>query len=172
MRKINKRSEGYKTKAERKKERNEIKKKSQMEKKFLVGIYDDYRKDGVLNSVLDKASCKLIGTFSTEPIYSMHYLKDDESCGVKINGNNSIKVEVWEVNETALGRIERSYNYYTDFEEYPQDYKKEKVLSPFGEITMYFIEDIKPEDKVIVSGDWIEYLNYKKVIGNKKENVL
>lgn len=167
MRKTNKRSEGYKTRAERKKEKRELKKKSQMEKKILIGLYDDYRKDGSLNGMLNTVSCKLIGSYSTEPIYTMYDLESDDICGVKLEGHNSIKVEVWEVNESNLDKIERAYNFYPDFEEYPQDYTKEKILSPFGEIFMYFINNIKADTKVVISGDWIEYLNYKKVIGNK-----
>lgn len=162
----NKRSEGYKTRAERKKEKRELKKKSQMEKKILIGLYDDYRKDGSLNGMLNAVNCKLIGSYSTEPIYTMYNLEDDV-CGVKLEGHNSIKVEVWEVNESNLDKIERAYNYYPDFEEYPQDYTKETILSPFGEIFMYFINNIKSDNKVVISGDWIEHLNYKKVIGNK-----
>ena len=65
MRKINKQSEGYKTRAQLKKERKELRRKSQMEKKILIGVYDNYRKDGCLNGVLNKISCKLIGTYST-----------------------------------------------------------------------------------------------------------
>ena len=173
MRKIDKKSEGYKTRAQLKKERKELRRKSQMEKKILIGVYDDYRKDGCLNGVLNKVSCKLIGAYSTEPIYTMYDLDDEGlNCAVQINGNNSIKVEIWEISESYLDKIERSYNYYTDFEEYPQDYIKEKVLSPFGEVLMYFINETDDKDKIVISGDWIEHLNYKKVMGNKKENVL
>ena len=173
MRRVNKHSENYKTKAQLKKERKELRRKSQMEKKYLIGVYDDYRQDGCLNGVLNKASCKLIGAYSTEPIYTMYDLDDEGlNCVAQIDGNNSIKVEVWEVNEIILDRIERSYNYYSDVEEYPQDYRKETTLSPFGEIIMYFINETDDKDKIVISGDWIEHLNYKKVIGNKKENVL
>ena len=38
MRKIDKKSEGYKTRAQLKKERKELKRKSKMEKKFLIGL--------------------------------------------------------------------------------------------------------------------------------------
>ena len=62
MRKTNKRSEGYKTRAERKKEKRELKKQLQMEKKFLIGLYDDYRNNGSLNSLLTTANCTLIFT--------------------------------------------------------------------------------------------------------------
>jgi gamma-glutamylcyclotransferase (GGCT)/AIG2-like uncharacterized protein YtfP len=172
VRNTNKRSEGYKTRAERKKEKKELKRKLKMEKKVLIGLYDDYRKDGCLNNLLDSASCKLIGTYSTEPIYNMYIINEDDSCVVETNGNTSIKVEVWEVSESYLEKIERNYNYYPAFDEYPQDYKKESVLSPFGEIEMYFINIVQPKEDIIVNGDWIEYLNYRKVIGNKKENVL
>ena len=172
MRKINKQSEGYKTRAQLKKERKELRRKSQMEKKILIGLYDDYRKDGCLNGMLTSPSCKLIGSYSTEPIYTMYNVDKDESCVVATDGNNSIKIEVWEVSESYLDKIEKTYGYYSDFEEYPQDYKKEEVLSPFGEIIMYFTNIEQLQKNIIVSGDWIEYLNYKKAIGNKKENVL
>lgn len=172
MKNTNKRSEGYKTRAEKKKEKKELKKKSQMEKKFLVGIYDSYRTGGSLNSSLNKLTSKLVGTYSTEPIYDMYILEKEENCVIKTNGNSSVKIEIWEVNEAVLGKIERSYSYYSNFEEYPQDYVKEKVLSPFGEIIIYFTNVSQSKDNIIINGDWIEHLNYKKVMGNKKENVL
>lgn len=168
MRKTNKRSEGYKTRAQLKKEKKEQKKLAKMEKKFLIGLYDDYRKDGLLNHLLNKIACKLIGTYSTEPIYNMYSLENDDTCVVETNGNNSIKIEVWEVNEIALDKIEKSYSYYSEFEEYPQDYIKQEVLSPFGNISIYFTNVAQDKNKLILSGDWIEYLNYKKAIGNKK----
>ena len=170
MRKVNKQSEGYKTRAQLKKEKKERKRKSQMEKKFLIGLYDDYRKDGSLNILLNKISCKLIGTYSTEPIYNLYNLKEEDNCIAETNGNCSIKVEVWEVNEFALDKIERSYNYYSEFEDYPQDYIKQKIFSPFGEITMYFTNVTQLKEDIIINGDWIEHLNYKKVIGNTKIN--
>lgn len=172
MRKTNKRSAGYKTKAELKKERKELRTKSKMEKKFLIGLYDDYRKDGCLNKMFNQIVCKLVGTYSTEPIYTMYDVEEGESCVVATNGINSIKVEVWEVDETNLNKLERAYNYYPDFDEYPQDYKKEEVLTPFGNVSMYFTNIEQPKENIIINGDWIEYLNYKKVIGNKKENVI
>jgi gamma-glutamylcyclotransferase (GGCT)/AIG2-like uncharacterized protein YtfP len=169
MRKNNKRSEGYKTRAEKKKEKNEIKRKLKMEKKFLIGLYDDYRKDGCLNGMFSQIICKLIGTYSTEPIYTMYSVDNDDSCVVKDNGINSIKMEVWEVDETTLNKLERCYDYYPDFDEYPQDYKKEEVLTPFGNVSIYFTNIEQSEKDIIISGDWIEYLNYKKAIGNNKK---
>jgi gamma-glutamylcyclotransferase (GGCT)/AIG2-like uncharacterized protein YtfP len=171
MRNTNKRSAGYKTRAERKKEKRELK-KLQMEKKFLIGLYDDYRKEGCLNNMLNKIFCKLIGSYSTEPDYTMYSIDDDISCVVKDNGINSIKIEVWEIDETTLNKLERYYNYYPEFDEYPQDYKKEEVLTPFGKVSIYFTNIEQSEKDIVISGDWVEYLNYKKVMGNKKENVL
>lgn len=168
MRRVDKRSEGYKTRAQLKKEKKELKKKSQMEKKFLIGLYDDYRAEGMLNHLLNKITCKLIGSYSTEPIYNMYSLEDDETCVVETNGNTSIKVEIWEINETALDKIERSYNYYANFEECPQDYIKKEVLSPFGKIIMYFTNVSQYKEKLIINGDWVEYLNYKRISGTTK----
>jgi gamma-glutamylcyclotransferase (GGCT)/AIG2-like uncharacterized protein YtfP len=167
MRKVNKQSDGYKSRAQLKKEKKELKKQSQMEKKFLVGIYDDYRKDGSLNVMLNKINCKLTGSYSTEPIYNMYNIDEDDNCVVETNGNNSIKIEVWEIDEITLDKIERSYNYYPSLEEYPQDYMKQEVLSPFGKIIIYFTNVEQSKENLIVNGDWVEYLNYKKVMGNK-----
>lgn len=171
MRKINKQSEGYKTRAQLKKEKKEKKKLAKMEKKFLIGLYDDYRKDGCLNGLLNTPSCKLMGSYSTEPNYTMYSIDKDETCVVATDGNHSIKIEVWEISESYLDKIEKTYSYYSDFEEYPQDYKKEEVTSPFGKITMYFTNVNQSEENIIVGGDWIEYLNYKKVIGDKKVTI-
>ena len=173
MRKTNKKSARYKTKTELKKERKELRNKSKMEKKFLIGLYDDYREKGVLNDSLDKVHCKLIGSYSTEPIYNMYDVDGDTMfCVVETNGNTSVKIEVWEIDETTLDLIEKTYSYYPQFEEYPQDYKKIDIMSPFGKIEMYFTNVLQSKDNLIVDGDWIEYLNYKKVMGNKIENVL
>lgn len=172
MRNINKRSDGYKTRAEKKKEKNELKRQSKMEKKYLVGLYDDYRVNGSLNTSLIRTSCKLIGTFSTEPNYEMIDIDNGDSCIVKTDGNYSIKVEVWEIPESYVDKIEDVYNYYTFYQEYPQDYKKQTVLTPFGEVTMYFADCLESAGEIVISGDWIEHLNCKKVKSNKKENVL
>lgn len=173
MRKTNKRSAGYKTKAELKKERKERKRKSRMEKKFLIGLYDDYRKGGCLNNTLDKVHCKLIGSYSTEPIYNMYDVDGDSMyCVIETNGNTSVKIEVWEIDETTLDKIEKTYSYYPAFEEYPQDYKKVDILSPFGKIDIYLTNVIQAKENLIINGDWIEYLNYKKIMGNKRETIL
>jgi gamma-glutamylcyclotransferase (GGCT)/AIG2-like uncharacterized protein YtfP len=163
MRKTNKRSPGYKTKAELKKERRELTKQSKMEKKHLVGIYDHFRKDGILNSLLPEPTCKLIGTFSTEPIYNMYYVENDNNCVIQENGNSSIKIEVWEVNESSLIKIEKEYCYYAEFEDYPQEYTKKTLVSPFGNITLYISITEQDSKELIIDGDWIEHINSLKV---------
>ena len=95
----------------------------------------------------------------------MYDLKEEDNCIVKTNGNNSIKVEVWEVNQSILDKIEKSYNYYSQFEEYPQDYVRLETLSPFGKTLMYFTNVIQLKEDIIINGDWIEYITYKKIIG-------
>lgn len=163
MRKTNKRSAGYKTKAELKKELTELTKKSKMEKKHLIGIYDHFRKDGILNSLLSSTACKLVATFSTEPIYDMYYLKDDNNCVIQEKGNSSIKMEVWEVNDASLIIIEKEYCYYDEFAEYPQDYAKKILKSPFGDIIIYTLNSKKNTKELIIDGDWIEHINTLRV---------
>lgn len=163
----NKRSENYKTKSELKKERKELKKHSQMEKKFLIGLYDNYREGGKLNTSLYRTTCKLVGVYSTEPIYTMYDLNKDEQCVLKSSGDNSIKIEVWEVSQLEITKLEGEYYYYPEFEEQSQDYTKQKVISPFGEMILYLYTLECDEKEIVISGDWIEHLNYKRVVGNK-----
>lgn len=165
MRNINKRSTGYKTRAELKKERKELKRKSKMKTRILIGIYDSYlKKDSQMREILDAIGSTLIGSFSTHPDYTMY--ERDGICVVKEGGNTSIRVEVWEVTAATLDKIEKSYSYYSEFENEAQEYVKEEITTPFGDVFMYFTEDLYEGDKIIVDGDWVEYLNYKKVVGN------
>ena len=170
MRNINKRSENYKTKAELKKERKQLKK--EMMKKHLIGIYDSYRTDGKFNHVLNNNYCSLVGTYSSEPIYKLFDLGDVDDIVIKSNGNTSVKIEVWEVDESTLSKIERGYYYYEELEQIDQTYIKKEINSPFGSILIFMYNEFCDPKKEITNGDSIDYLNYKKVMGNKKENVL
>lgn len=162
MRNVDKRSEGYKTRAQLKKEKKELKRLIQMEKRFLVGIYDSYRQEGRLHNTLKGITSILIGKYSTEPEYTMYDL-GAEGCVIKENGDTSVKIEVWEVNKTILDRLEIQYNYYPSLEGYRQEYSKKTVNSPFGEIILYVYKDECEENQKVLDGDWIEHLNYKKI---------
>lgn len=164
MRKTNKRSPDYKTKSELKKEKKELRRKSQMEKKLLVGVYDCLRKGGRDNNVLNNAV--LIGTYYTNPEYSLYQFKHENYCGLAHNGNHSIFIEVYEVNEKTLEEIDSYYDYddfvpnnsfshsISDFNLYDRVTHK----SPYGDIELYLMNDCS-NGELIINGDWIDHIN-------------
>ena len=107
-------------------------------KKYLVAVYGSLRKKQS-NYEYHLSNSTYKGTFTTEPEYTMHSLSYYP--GLKLNGNTSIVMEVYEVDEKTLTNLNRLEGYH-------------------------------PKENIIINGDWIEYLNYKKIMGNKKENVL
>lgn len=164
MRNINKRSEGYQTRAERKKEKKRLKQETKMEKKFLIAIYNNYRAGGLSTKNLVLKDSKLIGTYTTEPEYTMYSLEKNSDSIVVQGGNYSIKLEVWEVTEEILTKIEQAHYYYEEIEDIHQHYLKKKILTPFGESIIFIYNDSCSEFKTIVNGDWIEYENYKRIL--------
>jgi gamma-glutamylcyclotransferase (GGCT)/AIG2-like uncharacterized protein YtfP len=132
-----------------------------MEKRYLVGIYDSFRKGGIYHNKINTANSKLIGSYSTQPIYNMYDVGVDDVIIVK-DGNHSIKIEVWEVSEKTLTTLEKEYNYYPELEQGQNLYLKETVSSPFGDILLYTYDDTYDATDMIILGDWIEHLNILK----------
>ncbi len=138
------------------------KQSKQMEKRFLIGVYDSYRTNGKYNKIINVSNSKFIGSYSTEPIYTMFDLGMDD--GVIIdNGNCSIKIEVWEISETTLNLIKSNYSYYDELSDDHNVYLEKKILSPFGEIQIFFYNESCEGFEKVVSGDWIEYLIEKRI---------
>jgi len=159
MRHAKKNSFEYQEKAKLKL-RNKVNRK--MEKRHLIGIYDSYRLNGKFNYRLNDTNSKFIGSYSTQPIYSMFDLGINDVMIIK-NGQHSIKIEVWEVSDKMLASIERDYGYYDELTQEGNIYLKEEIISPFGKILLFTYNDIYDESKMIISGDWIEYLNEQRV---------
>lgn len=169
IRDIERRSEGFKTKSELKKEKKELKKQQVMEKKYLVAIYDDFRRGGNNNFAYSDAS--LIGSYSTEPIYSMFDAAIND-CVVYNRGNTSIKMEVWKINEAALTRLERQYCMYAGIPDDHQVYLKKEIMSPFGEAIIYFYNEDHDSGVPIIDGDWVEYCLYQSAMGNNSHSAI
>ncbi len=132
-----------------------------MEKLTLVGIYDSFRKEGKRSITMNSAESKLIGSYCTEPIYNVYDLQFEDECGITNNGNISVKIEVYEVNEAMLKKLSRNYCYYSELDDKDNIYSKEKVNSPYGEIFIFIYNDVDETSEQIYNGDWIEYLKNK-----------
>lgn len=145
----------------------DLKKKvnQKMEERYLIGFYDSFRQGGKYNLTLDTANSKFIGSYSTEPIYTMYNIEPDDVIIVK-DGKHSIKIDVWKVSKKILTAIQNNYSYYEELKDEDNIYLKETIMSPFGKMFLFTYNDTYDKSKMIVSGDWIEYLNEKKIKNN------
>lgn len=133
---------------------------------ILVGIYDSFRKGGKYNLTFDSANATLIGSYSSEPIYNLIDLGIEDVVLTK-DGETSVKIEVWELSESVLSKLESDYNYYDCIPNSDNTYLKTKVKSPYGEITLYLYNDDTIGGSLIKNGDAIEHLDLIKILGRK-----
>lgn len=122
---------------------------------ILVGVYGSLR-EGLSNHKI-LGNSKLVGTFQTLPEFSMY---DLGSYPAIINkGNTSISVEVYEVAEHTLEKLDCLEGYYS-FNSATNHYNRRKIDSPYGEIYVYLYNDVLENlnlQKIVESGDWKDY---------------
>ena len=82
-------------------------------KKYLVACYGSLRR-GMGNHHYYLSESEYKGTFTTEPEYTLHSLSYYP--GLKLNGNHSIVMEVYEVDEDTLKnlKIMKKETHYLD----------------------------------------------------------
>lgn len=129
---------------------------------LLVGVYGSLRKDLHNHKVLGNS--KLVGTFQTVPEYTMYDLGSYP--GVVVEGNTSIFIEVYEITETTLEKLDCLEGYYT-FNALNNHYNRRKIESPYGEMYVYYYNNkynYTPEkNKIVTSGDWKDYKETKQL---------
>jgi len=153
-------AERNRIKQEKRREAKKNKILSTMEKKYLIGVYDDLREDGVDHKYIDTKDATNIGSFDSDATYSLYPLSKDSFCGLKQEGNTSVKIEVYEITETILDELdEKVYNYDPSQKDDNNLFIRKKVNSPYGEIEMWFYNDDTTGIKPLESGDWIDYLD-------------
>lgn len=126
-----------------------------MNKKYLVSVYGSLRKTmGNHNYYLLNSKYK--GTFTTEPEYTLHSLSAYP--GLKLNGNHSIVMEVYEVDEKTLETLNRLEGYR------PGDkatfYDRIEINTPWGKAFTYIYVNELPKDSIVESGDWVAYKDF------------
>ena len=73
-------------------------------KKYLVACYGSLRR-GMGNHHYYLSESEYKGTFTTEPEYTLHSLSAYP--GLKLNGNHSVVMEAYEVDEETLKNLNR-----------------------------------------------------------------
>ena len=128
-----------------------------MNKKYLVSVYGSLRREmGNHNYYLSNSEYK--GTFTTEPEYTLHSLSAYP--GLKLNGNHSVVMEVYEVDEKTLKNLNGLEGYYPN--EKATFYDRIEINTPWGKAFTYIYVNELSKDSIVESGDWVKYKNEEK----------
>ena len=126
-------------------------------KKYLVAVYGSLRKKQS-NYEYHLSNSTYKGTFTTEPEYTMHSLSYYP--GLKLNGNTSIVMEVYEVDEETLKTLNRLEGYYPG--EKSTFYDRIEIDTPWGKAFTYIYVNELSKDSIVESGDWVGFKNKEK----------
>ena len=126
-------------------------------KKYLVSCYGSLRR-GMSNHQYYLSDSEYKGTFSTEPEYTLHSLQWYP--GLKLNGNTSVVMEVYEVDEKTLTNLNRLEGYYPG--EKSTFYDRIEINTPWGKAFTYIYVNELSKDSIVESGDWVAYKNEQK----------
>ena len=126
-------------------------------KKYLVAVYGSLR-SGMGNHQYYLSDSEYKGTFSTEPEYTLHSLQWYP--GLKLNGNTSVVMEVYEVDEETLKNLNRLEGYYPG--EKSTFYDRIEINTPWGKAFTYIYVNELSKDSIVESGDWVMYKNEQK----------
>lgn len=129
-------------------------------KKNLVGVYGSLR-ESLGNHYILKES-KKVGQFDTDPIYSLYDL--GYYPGLKEGGDTSVLIEVYEVNDETMQRLDRLEGFISPDNE-KNLYNKKEIDSPFGKCFIYLYNAELPETSRIENGDWTDY-HRSKIVKN------
>ena len=128
-------------------------------KKYLVACYGSLRR-GMGNHQYYLSSSEYKGTFSTEPEYTLHSLSYYP--GLKLDGNTSIVMEVYEVDEETLKNLNRLEGYCPG--EKSTFYDRIEINTPWGKAFTYIYVNELSKESIVESGDWVEFKNKEKIV--------
>ena len=123
-------------------------------KKYLVSCYGSLRR-GMGNHNYYLLNSEYKGTFTTEPEYTLHSLSAYP--GLKLNGNTSVVMEVYEVDEDTLKNLNRLEGYR--YGEPATFYDRIEIDTPWGKAFTYIYVNKLSKDSIVESGDWVKYKN-------------
>jgi gamma-glutamylcyclotransferase (GGCT)/AIG2-like uncharacterized protein YtfP len=118
-----------------------------------VAVYGSLRK-GLSNHNYFLKDAKYLGKFTTEPVYSLYSLGGYP--GLKNNGNTSVVMEVYEVNEQEARAIDGLEGYSPNRKS--TFYDKEYIDTPYGKAGVYIYVNNISKYKLVESGDWKEFI--------------
>lgn len=124
-----------------------------MKTKKLIAVYGSLRKNLHNHYYIENA--KYLGEFKTEPLFSLYNLGSFP--GLKENGNTSITMEIYEVNEQESKNVDSLEGYSKNIP--ATFYDKIDIETPYGIASTYIYVNNISEDRLVESGDWKEFYN-------------
>lgn len=118
-----------------------------MKKKIRVAVYGSLMK-GLSNHKFLKNS-DYIGTFYSLPNYSLYSITYYP--GLKLNGNTSVKFEVYKVTPEVLQELDQLEGVAQEY------YVKHTMETPYGLACVYIFNREVDERAIIKHGDWAEH---------------
>lgn len=123
-------------------------------KKYLVACYGSLRR-GMSNHQYYLSDSEYKGKFTTEPEYTLHSLSAYP--GLKLNGNHSVVMEVYEVDNKTLNNLNQLEGYYPG--EKATFYDRTEINTPWGKAYTYIYVNQLPKESIVESGDWVDFKN-------------
>lgn len=118
----------------------------------LIAVYGSLLSGLHNNYILEDS--KLLGSFKSKPEFSLYSLGGFP--GLKTSGNTEVLMEVYEVNDRVAQRVDNLEGYSPDRP--ATFYDKIPIETPFGEASVYtYVNDI-PEERLVKSGNWKDYV--------------
>lgn len=127
--------------------------------KHKVVVYGSLLEGLGNHPLLQRHGARKLGTFKTKPEFTMVSLGGFP--GVTREGNTSITVEVYEVDDACLKDLNSLEGYRG--EEQDNFYDREEIETPFGKSFIYTYNHIRPTSakSQVENGDWKEYIHQK-----------
>lgn len=132
------------------------------EKRYKVAVYGSLR-EGLHNHITLGKDAKLLGTFSTLPIYDM-YSVGDSFPALKEDGNTSIVMEVYDISEMSFANVNALEGYYGEGED--NFYDRTTIVTPYGEAYAYIYAPSIEGFTLVETGDWYKYKTFSAVQTN------
>jgi len=118
-----------------------------------VAVYGSLRKGMGNHRILNGA--KYLGRFDTKPVFNLYSLGSYP--GIKPKGRSSIVMEVYEVDDEGLKKVDRleGYNSESNVNDF---YNRVSINTPFGLAYTYLYVPSIENEEIVDSGDWVQYV--------------
>lgn len=128
--------------------------------KNLIAVYGSLKNGFHNHPIIEKSN--YLGTFNTEPIFSLYNLGSYP--GLKQNGNTSVIMEVYEVDDQTANSVDLLEGYNPN--RVSTFYDKIQIETPYGIASTYIYVPNVSEDRLVESGNWQNHKMYYSLSNN------